>query len=194
MYGVQGRTWVALGDPVGPAIGASESDPACSSSGATTSAACRCSTRSAPTHLHLYADFGLTSSKLGEEAHGRPARASRWTAARGQVPPGIAPARKRGRNLPRHRPRRCAGADCPRCAASRTTGSRRRAAAEKGFSLGFFDEAYLSPLSGRRLERAGGIRGVRQHLAGPGTRGTLGRPDALHATRRRASWKRCSCT
>ena len=68
MYGVQGRTWVALGDPVGPDDRARASSSGASSSAATTSAACRCSTKSARRTCICYADFGLTFVKLGEEA------------------------------------------------------------------------------------------------------------------------------
>jgi phosphatidylglycerol lysyltransferase len=67
MYGVQGRTWVALGDPVGP--------PECWS-GLIRAFLERCDDYGgmpvfyevSKAHLHRYADFGLTFVKLGEEA------------------------------------------------------------------------------------------------------------------------------
>jgi phosphatidylglycerol lysyltransferase len=67
MYGVQGRTWVALGDPVGPP----------DRWGALLRAFLeRCDDYGgvpvfyevSKAHLHRYADFGLTFVKLGEEA------------------------------------------------------------------------------------------------------------------------------
>ena len=68
MYSVQGRTWVALGDPVGPRERGGAARESASSSDATTIRACRSSTRPRETWLHDYADFGLTFAKLGEEA------------------------------------------------------------------------------------------------------------------------------
>lgn len=67
MYGVQGRTWVALGDPVGPPERASDLVRAFLE---------RCDDFDGipvfyevrKEHLHKYADFGLTFVKLGEEA------------------------------------------------------------------------------------------------------------------------------
>ena len=68
MYGVQGRTWVALGDPVG------RRTTRCS--GLIRLFLERCDDfggvpvfyEVGTTHLHRYADFGLTFVKLGEEA------------------------------------------------------------------------------------------------------------------------------
>ena len=67
MYGVQGRTWVALGDPVGPEEAVS---------GLIRQFLERCDDfggvpvfyEVGTTHLHRYADFGLTFAKVGEEA------------------------------------------------------------------------------------------------------------------------------
>ncbi len=67
MYGVQGRTWVALGDPIGP-------DEAVS--GLIRQFLERCDDfdgvpvfyEVGTAHLHRYADFGLTFVKVGEEA------------------------------------------------------------------------------------------------------------------------------
>jgi len=67
MYGVQGRTWVALGDPVGPQDAAEPLVKAFLE---------RCDDyqgvpvfyEASKQWLHVYADFGLTFAKLGEEA------------------------------------------------------------------------------------------------------------------------------
>ncbi len=67
MYGVQGRTWVAMGDPVGPEAAVS---------GLIRAFLERCHDfggvpvfyEVGPTHLHKYSDYGLTFVKLGEEA------------------------------------------------------------------------------------------------------------------------------
>ena len=67
MYGVQGRTWVALGDPVGPDDRLNDLVRAflerCDDFGGVP-----VFYEVGKTHLHRYADFGLTFVKLGEEA------------------------------------------------------------------------------------------------------------------------------
>lgn len=67
MYGIQGRTWAALGDPVGPTPDApglirSFIERADDYGGLPVFYQVR------PTNLHYYADLGLTFAKLGEEA------------------------------------------------------------------------------------------------------------------------------
>ena len=67
MYGVQGRTWVALGDPVGPDDRLGDLIrrflERCDDFGGVP-----VFYEVGRTHLHRYADFGLTFVKLGEEA------------------------------------------------------------------------------------------------------------------------------
>ena len=67
MYGVQGRTWVALGDPVGPDDRLDDLIrrflERCDDFGGVP-----VFYEVGKTHLHRYADFGLTFVKLGEEA------------------------------------------------------------------------------------------------------------------------------
>jgi phosphatidylglycerol lysyltransferase len=65
MYRVQGRTWVALGDPVGPP-GHFPQSCGNSSSAATISARVPVFYEVGSAHLHLYADFGLTFVKPSE--------------------------------------------------------------------------------------------------------------------------------
>ena len=67
MYGVQGRTWAAMGDPVGPADAVPVLIRAflerCDDFGGTP-----VFYEIRKDYLHHYADFGLTFVKLGEEA------------------------------------------------------------------------------------------------------------------------------
>ena len=67
MYGVQGRTWVAMGDPVGPPARVPELVrlflERCDDFGGTP-----VFYEIDPDYLHHYADFGLAFVKLGEEA------------------------------------------------------------------------------------------------------------------------------
>ena len=155
MYAVQGRTWVALGDPVGPP----ESHPdlirsfleRCDDYGGIPVFYRVCKER-----LHQYADFGLTFVKLGEEAvvdlgtftlEGGHASKLRQMVHRferdggtfrvvpiAQVPQILDGLREVSDDWLRNRP-----------------------GAEKGFSLGFFDPAYLSRFPVAVIERQGRI-------------------------------------
>ena len=194
MYGVQGRTWVALGDPVGPPARIPELIRAVPRAGATTSAARRCSTRSARQHLHHYADFGLTFVKLGEEAQGRPDAIHPRGRAGAQVPSGHRRLEKDGGTFRVVQP-----ADVPAIMAELRAVSddwlRQKAGAEKGFSLGFFDPEYLSrfpvavdrarrtdswrsPTSGRARASELSIDLMRYHGDAPRSDGGALRPPA----------------
>ena len=169
MYGVQGRTWVALGDPVGPEA---------ELSGLVRAFLERCDDfggvpvfyEVGKGRLHLYADFGLTFVKLGEEAK-----------------VDLDGVHARGRATHRGIARRFDGW---RRTAARSASSRRRtfqavlsqlravsddwlaakASAEKGFSLGFFDEAYLTRFPVAVIERDGRIEAFANIWPGPGAR------------------------
>ncbi len=141
MYGVQGRTWVAMGDPVGadaavPGLIRAFLERSDDFGGVPVFY------EIGPVHMHKYADFGLTFVKLGEEAKvdlatftlegGRAAKlrqATRRLEKDGAVfrvaPVGEVPAL------------------LPQLRAVSDDWLRHKAGAEKGFSLGFFDEAYL---------------------------------------------------
>jgi phosphatidylglycerol lysyltransferase len=141
MYGVQGRTWVTMGDPVGPPETMSDLIRLFLE---------RCDDfdgipvfyEVGKAHLHYYADFGLTFVKVGEEArvdlHGfsltGPSGARYRQVIRrlekdgGQF--GIVPSSEVPAILPSLR----AVSDDWLAA---------RAGAEKGFSLGFFDDDYV---------------------------------------------------
>ena len=166
MYGVQGRTWVALGDPVGPEPELSglirdfleRSDdfggvPVFYEVG--------------KVHLHRYADFGLTFVKLGEEAkvdltaftlEGSHASRHRQSIRRLEKDGGsfriIEPA-----DVP-------AVLDQLRAVSDDWLAA--KAAAEKGFSLGFFDDTYLSRFPVGVIERSGRIEAFANIWPGPG--------------------------
>lgn len=141
MYGVHGRTWVALGDPVGcpdrfeEVIGLFLER--CDDFGGTpvfyeVSAG----------HLHRYADLGLTFAKLGEEAK---VDLTSFTLSGG----GASRLRQTMRRLEKDGGRfRVVGeAEVPQILGELREISNDWLAAktggEKGFSLGFFDEAYI---------------------------------------------------
>ena len=136
--------------------------------------------------LHLYADFGLGFVKLGEEAT---VDLSQFTLDGGRA----AKYRQALRQLEKD------GAsfrvlEPPEVAA--VMGQLRdvsddwlaaKASAEKGFSLGFFDEGYVSGFPVAVIERAGRILAFANIWRGANRRGAVRRSDALPpATRRRA--------
>ena len=155
MYGVQGRTWLALGDPVGPIDRTSAMIRAFLE---------RCDDFSGTpafyevgtTHLHRYADFGLTFVKLGEEArvdlraftmHGGSAAKYRQVTRRLEKAGGtfrvVEPAEVTSM--------------MPQLRRVSDDWLAARSAAEKGFSLGFFDEPYLERFPVAVVEKDGRI-------------------------------------
>ena len=156
MYAVQGRTWAALGDPVGPEERLTDLVRLFLE---------RCAdfggipvfyevTRA---HLPLYADFGLTFVKLGEEARvdlttftleGAHAARLRQVVRRldkdGGVFRIVEPA-----EVPAILPALRLVSDDWLAA---------KAGGEKGFSMGFFDEEYLSRFPIAVIEREGQIQ------------------------------------
>ena len=98
MYGVQGRTWVALGDPVGPPDRLA---------GLIRLFLERCDDfggvpvfyEVGKEGLHRYADFGLTFVKLGEEARVDLSSFSLEGARGQQAPSGAEAAREGGRTF-----------------------------------------------------------------------------------------------
>jgi phosphatidylglycerol lysyltransferase len=141
MYGLIGQTWVAMGDPVGPVEQWSEL------LWQFRQAADRFADRAAfyevgPEHLHFYADIGLTFFKLGEEA---------------RVPlTDFSLEGSKRKNL-RYIHRKLAKLGCafeiiPVASVSAylevlkmvsDTWLKEKNTREKGFSLGFFDPAYV---------------------------------------------------
>ena len=155
MYAVQGRTWVALGDPVGPED---------QSGGLIRKFLERCDDfggvpvfyEIGKARLHLYADVGLGFVKLGEEAT---VDLSQFTLDGGRA----ARYRQAMRRLEK------AGASfrvlepsevVPAMGQLRAVSDdwlAAKSSAEKGFSLGFFDEGYVSRFPVAVIEQAGRI-------------------------------------
>lgn len=141
MYGVQGRTWVALGDPVGSSTRRAAAARAflerCDDFGGVPTFY-----QLSKDHLHLYADFGLTFVKIGEEASVdlralsfAGGKAARWRQALRRL-------EKEGLTFRVALPAETA-ALMPRLRAVSDDWLSVKAGGEKGFSLGFFDPAYL---------------------------------------------------
>jgi len=155
MYGVQGRTWVALGDPVGPAGRIDEVIrlflERCDDFGGTP-----VFYEIGAEHLHHYADMGLTFVKLGEEA---------------RVDLSTFPTEGAGGSRLRHTLRRLekdgaafrvvsaaeVPAILPRLREISNEWLAAKTGSEKGFSLGFFDESYLGRFPVAVIERGGQI-------------------------------------
>jgi len=156
MYAVQGRSWVALGDPVGPDDRLGDLIRAflerCDDFGGVP-----VFYEVGRTHLHRYADFGLTFVKLGEEAQVdlttftlEGSEASRYRQA-------IRRLEKDGGTFRVVEP---AGvrAIVDQLRAVSDDWLTAKATAEKGFSLGFFDEDYVSRFPVAVIEHGGRVR------------------------------------
>jgi phosphatidylglycerol lysyltransferase len=155
MFSVQGRTWVALGDPVGPA---SQRAPL------VRQFLERCDDFDGvpvfyeinKTNMHLYADVGLSFIKLGEEARVdlttftlEGGQSSRYRQAMKRLAKDGATFRIVSReDVP-------AVMDQLRLVSDDWLDA--KAGAEKGFSLGFFDEAYIARFPVAVIERNGRI-------------------------------------
>ncbi len=166
MYGVQGKSWVAMGDPVGPPSSAPEVIRAFLE---------RCDDfggdpvfyQVTKDRLHLYADFGLTFVKLGEDAFvplrgfsldgaaSKPFRLvlnrfAKSGAAFRIVPPEEVPAL------------------LPELREVSDEWLRSKGASEKGFSLGFFDPGSLARFPVAVVEEGGRITAFASVWPGPG--------------------------
>jgi len=165
MYGVQGRTWVAMGDPVSPrdcftGLIRQFLERADDFGGTPVFY------EVGKDFLHHYADFGLAFVKLGEEARVDLQRftleggqASRWRQA-------IRRLEKEGaafRLVP-------AGEAAPlleQLGAVSDDWLHEKRSAEKGFSLGFFDASYISRFPIGVIERGGQVLAFANLWAGP---------------------------
>jgi phosphatidylglycerol lysyltransferase len=166
MYGVQGRTWVALGDPVGPEDHLSTVIrlflERCHDFGGVP-----VFYEITPKHLHRYADFGLTFVKLGEEAK---VDLAAFTLEGGHA----AKFRQALRRLERERGTfRMIEAPCvPEIMRELRAVSdewlAEKSAAEKGFSLGYFDESYLLRFPVAVIERDNRIQAFANVWPGAG--------------------------
>jgi phosphatidylglycerol lysyltransferase len=165
MYAVQGRTWAALGDPVGPEDRITDVVrlflERCAEYGGIP-----VFYEVSRAHLHRFADFGLTFVKLGEEAR---VDLTTFTLEGGR-------GSKHRQGLRRLERDGCVFRIVDSAAVPAMMGALRavsddwltaKAVAEKGFSLGFFDEAYLSRFPVAVIERDGQIQAFANLWLGP---------------------------
>ena len=165
MYGVQGRTWVAMGDPVGPDDRLNDLIrrflERCDDFGGVP-----VFYEIGKTHLHRYADFGLTFVKLGEEAKVDLTTFTLQGSEASKHRQAIRRLEKDGGTFRIVEP-----ADVPAIASQLRAVSDEwlaaKASAEKGFSLGFFDEAYVSRFPVAVIERDGRIQAFSNIWPGP---------------------------
>jgi phosphatidylglycerol lysyltransferase len=165
MYGVQGRTWVAMGDPVGPEERLTDVIrdflERCDDFGGVP-----VFYEVSKTHLHRYADFGLTFVKLGEEARVDLTTFSLEGSQATKFRQAIRRLEKDGGAFRIVEP---AGvpAIMDQLRAVSDDWLATKATAEKGFSLGFFDEAYVSRFSVAVVEVGGRVRAFANIWTGP---------------------------
>jgi phosphatidylglycerol lysyltransferase len=166
MYGVEGRTWAALGDPIGPA----DAHPAlirlflerCDDYAATP-----VFYEIRKESLHQYANFGLTFVKLGEEAVVDLSTFS-LEGSRGK------PFRHALRHLENHGAAcrvicaECVPAVIDELRAVSDDWLEHKAGGEKGFSLGFFRPDYIARFPVAVAERGGRIVAFANVWPGPG--------------------------
>jgi phosphatidylglycerol lysyltransferase len=166
MYGVQGGTWVALGDPVGPA----ERGP-----GLVRAFLERCDDfdgtpvfyEVARDRLHLYADFGLTFAKLGEEARVSLERFSLAVSESKQLRQGIRRLERDGRRFRILDPPEV-GVRLDELREVSDEWLSQKGAAEKGFSLGFFRDDYVRRLPVAVIEHGSQIEAFANLWSGGG--------------------------
>jgi phosphatidylglycerol lysyltransferase len=166
MYGVQGNSWVALGDPVGPA----DRIPnlirlfleRCDDFGGVP--VFYEVTREG---LHRYADFGLTFLKLGEEARVDLQAFSLEGGQASRLRQAVRRLEKDGGSF-RVVPTAGVPAILDQLEGVSNAWLRDKAGAEKGFSLGFFDRSYLARFPVGIIEREGRIVAFANLWPGPG--------------------------
>jgi phosphatidylglycerol lysyltransferase len=165
MYGVRGRTWAALGDPVGPPDRMSTLIrlflERCDDFGGIP-----VFYEVSSEHLHQYADVGLTFVKLGEDArvdlaafslegsHGKKYRQALHRLEREQATFRVI-ARDQVRKV------------MEQLRSVSDDWLTHRAAAEKGFSLGFFDAEYIARCPVAVIEQGGRIVAFANMWEGP---------------------------
>jgi phosphatidylglycerol lysyltransferase len=156
MYGVQGRTWVAMGDPVGPESARSPLIrlflERCDDYGGVP-----VFYEIGPANLHRYADFGLTFVKLGEDAKVNLTTMTLEGGAGSRYRQAVRRLEKDG-GVFRVAPPDEVPVLMPQLRAVSDDWLRLKAGAEKGFSLGFFDEAYLRRFPVAVVERDGRVQ------------------------------------
>lgn len=155
MYGVRGRTWVALGDPVGPASAAPSLirrfiERADDYGGLPVFYQVK------PSQLSFYADLGMSFAKLGEEAR---VPLENFSVEGSQYKKLRSVLNRLNREKVSFRLIEAAAvpAILPRLRTVSDDWLSSKSVSEKGFSLGFFDDSYLSRLPVALLEREGRI-------------------------------------
>ncbi len=165
MYGVQGRTWVALGDPVGPENRLNDLIRSflerCDDFGGVPAFY-----EIGHTHLHRYADFGLTFVKLGEYAKVDLATFTLEGGQGSKYRQAIRRLDKDGGSFRIIEPA-AVPAIMDELRAVSDDWLAAQTTAEKGFSLGFFDETYLARFPIGIIERGGRIEAFSNVWAGP---------------------------
>ena len=165
MYGVQGRTWVAMGDPVGPPhVRAGLVRDFLERADDFDAVPVFYEVRK--DSLHLYADFGLTFAKLGEEGRVALARFGLEGSAGKENRQALRRLEREGRTF-RIVPAAEIPALLPVLSDISDEWLRSKSAAEKGFSLGWFDEAYVTRFPVALIERQGRAEAFATIWAGP---------------------------
>ncbi len=158
MYAVQGRTWVALGDPVGPAS-AGEPLVKLFLEHADDYQGVPVFYQVTREWLHRYADFGLTFAKLGEEAR---VRLSHFSTDGGGTAKKLRMTLRRvlkdGGTFRVIPPEAITPALLAEVREVSDEWLAERGSSEKGFSLGFFDEHYIARCPLALIERNGRVQ------------------------------------
>jgi phosphatidylglycerol lysyltransferase len=166
MYAVKRRTWIALGDPIGPPSRIGELIrlfiERCDDFGGTP-----VFYEVGKQHLHLYADFGLAFIKLGEEARVDLTQFSLEGPQGARFRQVIRRLAKDGGSF-RVIPAGDVHAVMGRLREVSDDWLAQKTAAEKGFSVGFFDPAYLERFPVAVIERDNSIVAFANVWPGPG--------------------------
>ncbi len=166
MYGVHGRTWVALGDPAGPEAAAPALirafvDRADDFAGQPVFYQVH------GAHLHRYAELGMAFAKLGEEARVS-LDAFSLTGGRYRELRTVLHRMERDQASFRIVEGRDVSPLLPQLKAVSDDWLASRSASEKGFSLGYFDPEYLTRLPVAVMEAGGRVVAFANVLPGPG--------------------------
>jgi phosphatidylglycerol lysyltransferase len=166
MYGVQGRSWVALGDPVGPAEERSElawrfHEMSDRHDGWTVFYRVR------QENLPVYLDLGLTPLKLGEEARVPLDTFSLEGSARSEFRQVARKLKREGAVFEIVRAEDI-GPLLPELKTVSDAWLRGKRTREKGFSLGYFDEGYLRRFASGIVRKDGRIVAFANLLEGCG--------------------------
>lgn len=156
MYGIQGHTWAAMGDPVGPPevrgdlirrflerVDDFGGEPVFYEIG--------------HAGLHTYADFGMSFVKLGEEAQVNLRTFSLEGGTGAKFRQAVRRLEREGASF-RVVPAADVPPHLPRLRGVSGDWLSQKAAAEKGFSLGFFDDSYVQRFPIGIVERHGQIQ------------------------------------